>query len=96
MIPKRHANFSLANCASLCSIYLFMICIPKKGQDACVDGVCDVLFILIVYSSHVLNHKLPKLKSGFYRSIGDGYFIPLLYNGNGLKEIDLFESVCMK
>lgn len=70
MIPKRHANFSLANCASLCSIYLFMICIPRKGQDACVDGVCDVLFILIVYSSHVLNHKLPKLKSGFYRSIG--------------------------
>lgn len=67
MIPKRHANFSLANCASLCSIYLF---IPKKGQDACVDGVCDVLFILIVYSSHVLNHKLPNLKSGFYRSIG--------------------------
>lgn len=72
MIPKRHANFSLANCASLCSIYLFMICIPKKGQDARVDGVGvrDVLFILIVYSSHVLNHKLPKLKSGFYRSIG--------------------------
>lgn len=68
----------------------------EKRSNACVDGVCDVLFILIVYSSHVLNHKLPKLKSGFYRSIGDGYFIPLLYNGNGLKEIDLFESVCMK
>lgn len=73
-----------------------MICIPKKGQDACVDGVCDVLFILIVYSSHVLNHKLPKLKSGWTESIVDGYFIPLLYNGNGLREIDLFEYVCMK
>lgn len=78
-----------------------MICIPKKSQDACVDGVCDVLFILIVYSSHVLNHKLPKLKSGFYRSIGLNLLLMVilslfLYNGNGLKEIDLFESVCMK